>query len=91
MKNLVSLLEDPPLEDSEGFSEEEALAAEPTANADDLIHQILKQIRGSRVAKFVVKSHEMRRWGGHMYCRIRLGAVDEPDKVLIYQIDWVLP
>jgi len=90
-KALASLLEDPPEEDSEDFSLEEAKRSVLTANADDLIEKVMHQVRGSKVAKFAVDRHELRRKEGHLYYRLRLVATNEPPKVLVYQIDWVRP
>jgi hypothetical protein len=89
MKKLASMLDDPPRENSEDFTTEDALRATPTTDADDLVGKIMCQVRGSKVSKFAVQSHELRRRNDHMYCRVRLVATHEPDKVLVYQIDWV--
>jgi len=90
-KTLASLLDDPPQEDSEDFSQEEVQRATVTTDADDLVNKIMHQVRGSTDSKFAVKSHELRRRDNHMFCRLRLVATHEPDKVLVYQIDWVKP
>lgn len=90
-KVLASLLEDPPREDSDDFSPEEAQRATPTTDADDLVNKIMRQVRGSKVAKFAIENHELRRKGDHLYYRARLVAQHEPPKVLVYQIDWVKP
>jgi hypothetical protein len=90
-KALANLLEDPPEEESEDFSVEEATRSVLTTNADDLIERIMQQVRGSKVSKFTVDRHELRRKKGHLYYRLRLVATNEPPKVLVYQIDWVRP
>jgi hypothetical protein len=90
-KALASLLEDPPEEDSNNFSLEEAQRATLTANADDLVEKIMQQVRGSKVSKFTVANHELRRRSDHLYYRVKLVATNEPSKVLVYQIDWVRP
>lgn len=88
---LTSLLENPPEEDSEDFSVEDANRSIPTLGAEDLVEKVMHQVRGSRVTKFVVDRHELRRKEGHLYYRLRLVATNEPPKVLVYQIDWVVP
>jgi hypothetical protein len=90
-KVLASLLENPPEEDSEDFSVADANRAILTSGADNLVEQVMRQVRGSRVTKFVVDRHELRRKEGHLYYRLRLVATNEPPKVLVYQIDWVSP
>ncbi len=88
-KPVPALLEDPPLEDSEDLTQEETRRAVFTTSSDDLVEQITQYVK--EVSGFSVRSHELRRRDDHMFCRIRLGAASEPDKVLIYQVDWVIP
>ena len=90
-ESLASLLEDPPREDSDDFSSEEARRATPTSDADDLVDKIMRQVRGTKVSKFAIRKHELRRKDQHLYYRCRLVATHEPDKVLIFRIDWVQP
>lgn len=82
---------DLPQEDSEDFSAEEAASAIPTQNSEDLVKRLMKQVRGSRVSKFTVQSHELRRREGRLYYRIRMTATQEPDKVLVFKVDWIQP
>jgi len=90
-KMLTLTGEEPPQEDSEDFSAEEAERATLTADPDDLVKRLMKQVRGSRVSKFTLKSHELRRREGHLYYRVRMIANQEPDKILIFRVDWVQP
>ena len=78
-------------EDSEDFTDEEAERATVTEGPDDLVQRLMKQVRGSRVSKFTLRSHELRRRQDHLYYRVRMVAIQEPDKVLIFQVDWVKP
>lgn len=87
----MSLLEDPPRGNSEDFTQEDVEKAIVTTSSEDFLGRFMRNVRGSIAPKFSVLSHELRRWDDHMYCRVRLGAPGEPDKVLIYQIDWVEP
>lgn len=76
-------------EDSEDFSSEEVERATVTEGPDDLIQRLMKQVRGNQVAKFALKRHELRRWDDHLYYRVRMVATQEPDKVLIFRVDWI--
>jgi hypothetical protein len=76
-------------EDSEDLGPEEAEKATVTEGPDDLVQRLMKQVRGSQVAKFALKSHELRRRDHHLYYRVRMVATQEPDKVLIFQVDWI--
>jgi len=77
------------LEDSDDFTEDEAQRAIITTGSDELVQWVLKHVRGSRVAKYTVQNHELRRRGDHLYYRARLVAQQEPDRVLIFRVDWV--
>ena len=82
---------EPPQEDSDDFTDSEAELATLTKNSEDFVQRIMKQVRGSKVSKFTLQSHELRRREGHLYCRVRMIANQEPDKVLIFRVDWVQP
>jgi hypothetical protein len=58
-------------------------------DSEDFVQRLMKQVRGSQVAKFALKSHELRRRDHHLYYRVRMVATQEPDKVLIFQVDWI--
>ena len=91
MDKMLALTGEPPQDDSEDFSAEEAKRAMPTSSPEDLVQRLMKQVRGSRVSKFTLKSHELRRHDGHLYYRVRMIANQEPDKILIFCVDWVQP
>ena len=78
-------------EDSEDFSADEAQKMIPTKNSEDLVKRLMKHVRGSRVSKFAIKSHDLRRREGRLYCRVCMTATQEPDKILIFGVDWVQP
>ena len=75
--------------DSDDFGSEEAERATVTEGPDDLVQRLMKQVRGNQVAKFTLKSHELRRRERHLYYRVRMTATQEPDKVLIFRVDWM--
>jgi hypothetical protein len=85
----LAMMPDLKLEDSDDFSEDEAQRATFTTGPDDLVQWLLKNVRGSRVAKYTVQEHHLRRWRDHLYYRARLVAQQEPDRVLIFRVDWV--
>lgn len=76
-------------QDSEDFGPEEAERATVTEGPDDLVQRLMKHVRGNRVAKFALQSHELRRRDQHLYYRVRMVATQEPDKVLIFRVDWI--
>lgn len=86
MKKLVSLLEDPPREDSKDLTPEEVQEALHTSSAEDLAGSVKRQVLPGEC----LHSHELRRMGDHMYCRVRLGAKDAPSRSILFQIDWVV-
>ncbi len=87
--NQMLLTGELPLEDSEDFTADEAEVATPTKSSEDLVQRLMKQVRGSKVSKFTLQNHELRRREGHLYYRVRMIANREPDKVLIFCVDWV--
>lgn len=84
---LTTLTEDPPEEDSEDLMDEEIEQAIVTKNPDDLAKLICAAIKESR--KFTLQSHELRRRGSRLFWRSRLVCAREPDRVLIYGVDWL--
>jgi len=75
--------------DSDDFGSDEAERATVTEGPDDLVQRLMKQVRGSQVSKFALKSHELRRREQHLYYRVRMVATQEPDKVLVFRVDWM--
>ena len=86
MKDFMPLIEDPVRDDSEDLDSEEVLRATYTSSADDLVNKIKQQVQTGEIPY----SHELRRKGGHMYHRVRLKTEGEPDRTLLFQIDWVV-
>lgn len=84
---LTTLTEDPPEEDSEDLTDDEIELAVATNNPDDLAQLICSAIKESR--KFTLQSHELRRRGARLFWRSRLVCAREPDRVLIYGVDWL--
>jgi hypothetical protein len=92
MKNVLDGIEGLEPEDSTDFTQEDALKAVPTRNQDHMIHCLIDHLRSDPDSGFSVKSHELRRCNNHLYYRVRLVTSPlEPDKVLIYQVDWIVP
>lgn len=78
-------------EDSEDFTENEAQRATVTVGPDDLVQWIITEVRAqnNKVSKFALQDHQLRRKHDHLYYRVRLVAQHEPDRVLVFQVDWV--
>lgn len=82
------LIDDPPKEDSPDLSDDEVEAAVETKGMEDLAKLIAQEV--AHDSSFVVSGHELRRRGDSLYWRARLvGAEGEPDKVLVYKVDWL--
>lgn len=85
----------PPAEDSEDFTDEEANAAVATATESELARLLALELSpghasvGKQDARFALKKHELRRRNGHLFTRVHLGCPGEPDKVLVFKIDWL--
>ncbi len=86
-KPLPALTEDPPKEDSPDLEDAEVERAIFTKDTDELARLLTDEIR--RNHHFVMKKHELRRRGEHLYSRVTLVANKEPDKVLVFQVDWL--
>lgn len=88
MKGVLTMLsEEPPKEDSDDLTDDEIEAAVETRGPDDLAHLVCEAIKESR--KFTVDAHELRRRGEHLYYRCHMVCAQEPDRVLIYRVDWL--
>lgn len=82
-----AIIEDPPTEDSPDLTDEEIERAVFTRDSDELARHLADEIR--RSTKFAVNRYEIRRRGEHLFWRIRLVAPKEPDKVLVFAVDWL--
>lgn len=79
-------LKPPPLEDSEDFTAEEAESAIPAATSKFVImsaHEVADALPGRAIR------YELRRRKPYMYCRTLVGTPGNPDKVLVFRLDWL--
>ena len=81
------VVEDPPKGDSPDLSDDEVEGAVDTRDVDDLAKLTAKAV--AQDAGFTVTGHELKRRGDHLYWRTRMAAADEPDKVLVFRVDWL--
>jgi hypothetical protein len=81
------LANDPPLEDSEDLTDAEIERAVSTANAGDLSKAIVGELK--RDVRFALRHHELRRRGSNLFWRTRLVTDKEPDRVLVYKVNWL--
>jgi hypothetical protein len=86
-KQLPSLIDDPPKEDSPDLTDEEIERALFTKDGHELARILTDQIKQNR--DFVLKGHDLRRRGERLYWRTTLVANKEPDKVLVFSVDWI--
>lgn len=87
----LDLLGPMPDEDSIDLLDEEIRGAVETKDSTDFVRVLEEMIRPylrPNVAA-AIKSHELRRRKPHLYCRTRLALDGEPDKVLLFQVDWL--
>ena len=87
--------EPPPDEDSEDFTKEEADQAVETFSEESFAKMVAMELLpghasvGKQDARYAMKSRELKRRDGVLYCRIHLGCPGEPDKVLVYRVNWL--
>jgi len=85
----------PPEEDSEDLMDEEVEHSIETDSEADLAKKIAAELSpghasiGKGDARYSLHKQELKRKQGHIYCRTSLCCPDEPDKVLVYRIDWL--
>lgn len=87
MTGQLPIIDDPPVEDSPDLTDEEIERAIPTGDAHDLARALIEEIRRSK--GFAVRRYENRRRGDRLFWRVRLVAPKEPDKVLVFSVDWL--
>lgn len=86
-RHLVSLVEDPPKEDSADLSDIEVEQAVTTIDHIDLERRLVEMVR-SKGGTMTIGSHELRRRGNDLYWRTRLVG-EEPDCVLVFKTNWL--
>jgi hypothetical protein len=85
----------PPDEDSLDLSEEEIKHAIITSNEHELAKLIAAELIpghasvGKSDSRYSLHRQELRRRTPHLYNRVSLCCTGEPDKVFVYQIDWL--
>jgi hypothetical protein len=85
--NLHALIEDLPQEDSPDLTDDEIVVAVPTENKDELTQAMVDAIKHHMGSSFEV--HELRRRGEHLYMRSKMRTDREPNKTLIFRVDWL--
>jgi hypothetical protein len=86
-KPLPALMEDPPREDSPDLTDEEVERAVFTKDSTELARLLTEVMQRNR--EFALTEHALRRRGEHLYARVKLVANKEPNKVLVFQVDWL--
>jgi hypothetical protein len=86
-KTLPVFTEDPPKEDSPDLTDAEIDNAIFTRDDRELAQKITEEIKRNR--DFALKKHELRRRGEHLFWRATLVANKEPNKVLVFSVDWL--
>lgn len=82
------LIEDPPTEDSPDLTDDEIEQAVDTKGMEDLARLIAQEHRHD--PDFIVAGHELRRRGEDLFWRVRYSGPDpEPDKVLVFKVNWI--
>ncbi len=79
-------------EDSPDLTDEEIEGATPTTDSNDFVRAIEEAVRPlvRPNVNSALTGHELRRRNPHLYCRTRVAVDGEPDKVLLFQVDWLL-
>lgn len=90
---LEPLSDDPPRDDSEDLTDEEIAGAVDTDGPETLARLIGQEVRhdpeSTESGGWTVKLHELRRRGEDLFWRSRLVSTQEPDKVLVYRVNWL--
>lgn len=85
----------PPTEDSEDLTDIEIKGAVHTENEKHLAKLLVTELSPGQAsvskqdARYAMHRHELRRRAPHLYYRAHLGCPGEPDKVLVFEIDWL--
>lgn len=93
----MNFLSSPPPsdEDSKDITEVEVSHAVITTSEDEFKRMLVQELSpgmasiSKQDARYASRSYELHRKKPHLYCRVRLGCPGEPDKVLVYQVDWI--
>lgn len=91
----MNLTMPPPEEDSEDLTDEEIENAIETESEDDMAKKVVAELSpghaslGKSDARYALHRQELRRRKPHLYNRVSLCCAGEPDKVLVYRVDWL--
>lgn len=79
-------------EDSPDLTDGEIEGAVETVDSNDFVRAIEEAIRPliRPNVSSAVTGHELRKRKPHLYCRTRMAIDGEPDKVLVFRVDWLL-
>jgi hypothetical protein len=91
MVSHLHLVGEPPKEDSVDLTDGEINIAVPTKDLEDFV-RVLEEALRPLVRPNVggaIKSYDLRRRGDNLYCRAKALLDGEPDKILIFQVDWM--
>lgn len=78
-------------EDSADLTDAEIEGAVETTDSNHFVQSLEEAIRPNirpNVAA-AVQSYELRKRKPHLYCRARVALDGEPDKVLLFRVDWL--
>jgi hypothetical protein len=77
--------------DSPDFTEEEATGALLTGNSSEFVQALEEAIRPLVRPNVgaTIQNYDLRRRNKTLYCRTRIAFDGEPDKVLVFQVDWL--
>jgi hypothetical protein len=87
----LRLVGEPPKEDSIDLTDGEISLAVPTKNMEDFVRALEEELRPLVRPNVggTIKSYDLRRRGDNLYCRAKVLLDGEPDKVLVFQVDWM--
>jgi hypothetical protein len=88
----LDLLGPTPNEDSEDLTDAEIEAAIVTNDSNDFVRHLEETIRplGRPNVAAAIQKHQLRRRKPHLYCRTLIAVDGEPDKSILFQVDWLL-
>ena len=85
----------PPNQDSEDLTDHEVSEAIITGDEKEFHNLLFTELRpgvasmGKGDARYALHRTELRRRGDDLYWRVYLGCPGEPDKILVYQVNWL--
>ncbi len=91
MTHHLHLVGEPPKEDSVDLTDAEIDIAVLTKDMEDFIRTLEEELRPLVRPNVggAIKSYDLRRRGNNLYCRTKVLLDGEPDKVLVFQVNWM--